>query len=144
MFNKKKKQIAELMRRVKVEQDHVQVGKEEIARLRKQLEYLNNARTADQKALETAEAQYAALLGKNADLMDQVTELQIANGDLRCTIETQQNEAHALYEKMSAVPVRPACPADCVKHANPGPGASACRNCIRNPCAVDKYEGGTR
>ncbi len=32
------------------------------------------------------------------------------------------------------------CPDSCVHHANPGPGASICRNCIRNPRAVDKYE----
>ena len=49
------------------------------------------------------------------------------------------NQARTIAELQKAK-TRPECPPDCTKHANPGPGGSVCRSCIRNPHAVDKYK----
>ena len=139
MFNRKKHEIARLNAALSDKRtDYLEKAREcefyreQADALRTERDELMKANDQIKRDLETEGRQKEDLAALLADAQKQIE-------DQRHTIETQQNEAHALYEKMSASPVRPACPSDCVKHDNPGPGASACRNCTRNPHAVDKY-----
>jgi len=117
--------------------------KRQIERLKAKIESLKASFADEHNGWAEQKRQNEVLLDKNAELMDQVTELLAANGSLKHTIETQQNEMHTMYEKMSAAAAQQnACPADCVRHQNPGPGGSVCRNCTRHPHAVDKYTNG--
>ena len=126
MFNRKKKEIEYLEERLKAKQA-------EMRDLMKANGELKRTLAALQAEYDTLEKLYQPLSCKNQGLREE-------NIRLKHTIETQQNEMHTMYEKMSAAAEQQnACPADCVRHQNPGPGGSVCRNCKRNPNAKDKY-----
>lgn len=143
MFSSKKKEIERLRRENAIWQAQDRENIKRTKELRGRIIQL----TADRDKLEQ---DLEALQDKFTEEHEQTSGLMKANGELKRkldaaqhTIETQQNEMHTMYEKMSAAAAQQnACPADCVRHQKPGPGGSVCRNCTRNPHAVDKYTNG--
>ena len=150
MFNRKKKKIAELTQLAAMWKDQVSVGNEEINRLHGEIEEL-------QEKLAHEQDHVSALMQANGELKRELYEQEQKCEKLKSDLtgaaalleETQKKltgdtDLQALKDKVLVEVARDlACPSDCTKHANPGPGGSVCRNCIRNPRAVDKYTNGT-
>lgn len=96
--------------------------------------------------------EHAALMKANGQLKRELAALQAEYDKLEKLYQPMSCECQGLREENLRLKhtngtrqeaTRPACPDDCVRHANPGPGGSVCRNCVRNPHAVDKYTNGT-
>ncbi len=158
MFNQNKTKARELRRIVEETRTELVKVNGQCMHYRKQTDALRTERdellTANGKLkhdLETESRQKEELASLLTEAQKQVEEVKYKwgteNEEQAHTIEELRQKlknAEWRFQHWNAghgdTADRPACPDSCVHHANPGPGASICRNCIRNPRAVDKYE----
>ena len=142
MFNRKRTKAREL-RRI-VEETHAELVK------------VNGQCTHYRQQTDALRTERDELLKANGELKRELYEQEQKCEKLKSDLtgaaalleETQKKltgdtDLQALKDKVLVEVARDlACPSDCTKHANPGPGGNICRNCIRNPRAVDKYTNG--
>ena len=115
-------------------------------RKKREIVYLKTMLEGNKKVIVDLKKENAALVEANGNLYRDLNQEIRQKQELSDQLIERDRELKNLAWRESHFKAghktepRPICPDDCTHRANPGPGASICRNCIRNPRAVDKYE----
>lgn len=157
MFNRKKKRIAELLReneqlwqdqkkdlaRIRELCEEAKKAPEDLERAKQRIDGLNSVIRELSNQIDIAKKDRDAVKEEGKDTARALSavrdKLIVENNRLKRDLKNETKQKVKIQRQLDEEKRLHTCPADCSRHANPGPGGSVCRNCTRNPRAVDKY-----